>query len=128
MLLILKSYWFDKPRFVNEGKLLHTTSTHSLGAQPNATITDHQLPPEPVLEVVLQSEIDLATELPPEPVLEVLLQSETADVEPIGHGKVQKLWGPSGPGKKFKSINKLCKLMDSEPSSGKKSGWKKQKK
>ena len=41
-MLISKSYWFDKPRFVNEGKLLLTTSTPSLGAQSNATITDHQ--------------------------------------------------------------------------------------
>ena len=37
-LLISKSYWFDKPRFVNEGKLLLTTSPPSLGALPNAII------------------------------------------------------------------------------------------
>ena len=41
-LLISKSYWFDKPRFVNEGKLLLTTSTHSVGAQPNSTIYANQ--------------------------------------------------------------------------------------
>ena len=50
MLLISKSYWFDKPRFVNERKLLLTTSTPSLGAQPNATITDHQAAPTGIAE------------------------------------------------------------------------------
>ena len=34
-LLILKSYWFYKPWFINEGKLLLATSTPSLGAPPN---------------------------------------------------------------------------------------------
>ena len=38
LLLISKSYWFAKPRFVNEGKLLLATSTPSLGAQPNAAV------------------------------------------------------------------------------------------
>ena len=43
LLLISRSYWFDKPWFVIEGKLLLATSTPSLGAQPNAAITDrHQ--------------------------------------------------------------------------------------
>ena len=37
-LLISKFYWFDKPRFVNEGKLLLTTSTPSFGALPNTII------------------------------------------------------------------------------------------
>ena len=36
LLLMSMSYWYDKPRFVYEGKLLLTTSTPSLGAQPNA--------------------------------------------------------------------------------------------
>ena len=36
-LLISKFYWFDKPRFVNEGKLLLATSTPSLGAPPNSS-------------------------------------------------------------------------------------------
>ena len=31
LLLISKSYWFDKPRFVNGGKLLLTTSSLRLG-------------------------------------------------------------------------------------------------
>ena len=34
-LLISKSYWFDKPRFVNEGKMLLSTIPPSLGAPPN---------------------------------------------------------------------------------------------
>ena len=34
-MLISKSYWFDKPRFINDEKLLLVTSTPSLGAQPN---------------------------------------------------------------------------------------------
>ena len=99
-----------------------------------------QLPPEPVLEVLIQSEpadglVDAHVPADAEPVLEVLIQSEPvdglvdapgpADAEPVGHGKVQKKWGPTGPGKKFRSINKLC---DVEPSSGKKCGKKKQKK
>ena len=56
------------------------------------------------------------------------LQVQTKEV---GHGQVQKLRGPSGVGKKTKSIsiNKLCAV---EPNSGKKakksSGRKKQKK
>ena len=49
--------------------------------------------------------------------------------EEVGHGQVQELRGPSGDGKKTKSINKLCAV---EPSSKKKekksSGRKKQKK
>ena len=36
LLLILKSYWFDKPWFINEGKLLLATSTPSLGTQHNS--------------------------------------------------------------------------------------------
>ena len=36
-LSISRSYWFDKPRFVIEGKLLLTTSTPSLGAPPNSS-------------------------------------------------------------------------------------------
>ena len=34
LLLISKSYWFDKSRFVNKGKLLLSTSTPSLGHNP----------------------------------------------------------------------------------------------
>ena len=37
LLLILRSYWFDKPRFVIEGKQLLATSTPSLGAPPNSS-------------------------------------------------------------------------------------------
>ena len=43
LLLISRSYWFDKPRFVIEGKLLLVTSTPLLGAPPNTVnyaITD----------------------------------------------------------------------------------------
>ena len=37
LLLISRSYWFDKPRFVIQGKLLLATSTPSLGAPPNSS-------------------------------------------------------------------------------------------
>ena len=37
LLLISRSYWFDKPRFVIEEKLLLATSTPSLGAPPNSS-------------------------------------------------------------------------------------------
>ena len=46
----------------NEGKLLLTTSTTSLGAQPNATITDHQSPRTWILENFLQAKL-IATSL-----------------------------------------------------------------
>jgi hypothetical protein len=63
---------------------------------------------------VLNDDADLAVELPPKPVQEVVLQKQR---------------GPTGCGKKTKSINQLCHV---EPSSGKKekksSGKKKQKK
>ena len=38
LLFISRSYWFDKPRFVIEGKLLLATSTPSLGAPPNSSL------------------------------------------------------------------------------------------
>ena len=37
LLLISRSYWFDKSWFVIEGKLLLATSTPSLGAPPNSS-------------------------------------------------------------------------------------------
>ena len=37
LLLISRSYWFDKPRFIIEGKLMLATSTPSLGAPPNSS-------------------------------------------------------------------------------------------
>ena len=81
--------------------------------------------PEPVPDVLVQSEPVLSIELPTEPVPEVLVQSEPVDglVDAPGHEKWgQKKWGPSGPGKKFSSMKKLCNV---EPSSAKKSGKRK---
>src|SRR4051812_34937118 len=66
-----------------------------------ATKESIEVPPEHVLEVVLNDITDLAVELPPKPVQEVLLQN---------------LWGLTGPGKKTRSIKKLCHV---EPSSEK---------
>ena len=37
LLLISRSYWFDKSRFIIEGKLLLAISTPSLGAPPNSS-------------------------------------------------------------------------------------------
>ena len=37
LLLISRSYWFDKTQFVIEGKLLLATSPPSLGALPNSS-------------------------------------------------------------------------------------------
>jgi hypothetical protein len=90
--------------------------------QPDLTI---ELPDEPVLEVMMNSE----------PVLEVVLNSEAQEVMPdvpvaadvpvpqevmpvpdlpmaadvlVPVPDVQKMRGPSGCGKKFRSMNKLC--------------------
>jgi hypothetical protein len=81
--------------------------------QPDLTI---ELPDEPVLEVMMNSE----------PVLEVVLNSEAQEVMPMPDvpvaadvlvlvadvlvhvPDVQKMRGPSGCGKKFRSMNKLC--------------------
>ena len=43
LLLISKSYWFDKPRFVNEGKLLLATSPPLLGAPPNSSSSNQAI-------------------------------------------------------------------------------------
>ena len=89
-----------------------------------------ELPDQPVLDVVTNSEPVLEVVLNSEPVREVVLNSEAQEVVPVPDvpvpmPNVQKLRGPSGCGKKFRSINKLCVA---EPSSGMKSGKKKQKK
>ena len=99
-----------------------------------------QSEPEPVLQLVVHSEdvlvqsdvVEAVLEVGDgvEPVLDLMVQSDAnvlvADglvdaAEPAGHDKVQKKWGPSVPGMKFRSVNKLCNV---EPSSAKKSGKK----
>jgi hypothetical protein len=81
---------------------------------PDEPVLEVMMNSEPVLEVVLNSEAQEVMPMPDVPVADVLLPVPAdvlvpvADVPDVPVPDVQKMRGPSGCGKKFRSMNKLC--------------------
>jgi hypothetical protein len=70
---------------------------------PDEPVLEVMMNSEPVLEVVLNSKAQEVMPMPDVPVADVLVPVPDVHVP-----DVQKMRGPSGCGKKFRSMNKLC--------------------